>query len=183
MGIKIPYLGIFGKESKKLLSFLKSVNYGIGFVFSRCLESVFSQGLNSGPSSLYKECQFMCKNCFVSSQVSGICSQPKHSEHIKGNQFQHTWLKMTTLCRAFATWSLKILLTSQHCSTKNTGLAQTISSPYPRYLCNLQTRFFILNYYTINCTLVKGKKYPEEDVPLLETMFSCDFLLNKKIKV
>ena len=125
LGIKIPYLGIFGKESKKLLSYLKSVNYGIGFAFSRCLESAFSQGLNSGPGLLYKECQFMWKNCFVSSQVSGICSQPKHSEHIKGNQVQYIWLKMTALCRAYVTWSLKILLTSQHCSTKNTGLAQT----------------------------------------------------------
>ena len=41
------------------------------------------------------------------------------------------------------------------------GYLIQIPSSYPGYWSNLQTRFLIWNNYTVNCILVKDKKYPE----------------------
>ena len=67
---KMPYLGIFGLEFKKTivifeistLEFVKheplthTVNFGIGFAFSKGTASAFSQGPGPGQGPLYKVC-------------------------------------------------------------------------------------------------------------------------------
>ena len=41
------------------------------------------------------------------------------------------------------------------------GYLIQFTSLYPGYWSNLKTGFLISNDYTVNCTLVKNKKYPE----------------------
>ena len=65
------YLGILGLEFQKSISIFetntlkfvknesltRTVNFGIGFTFSKCPLSAFSEGPGSAPGLLYKLCQ------------------------------------------------------------------------------------------------------------------------------
>ena len=69
-GTKMPYMGIFGLEFFKTIvifeiiilefviyeSLTHTMNFGMGFAFSKGPRSAFSEGPGSGPGPLYKVC-------------------------------------------------------------------------------------------------------------------------------
>ena len=123
-------------------------------------------------------CWLMCTYSFVSSQE--YVFSPSIQSASKGTSIERLINVDMTLCRAFVRWSHVVLVTLQRENSdflkldhKALGMelfivllktqAQfiQISSSYPGYWFNLQTRFLIWNHHTVNCTLAKDEKYPE----------------------